>query len=113
MPVGFEQHEWSRVQGSRQARAVRPSATAWRTSSSATGIAKMLRQFERTICQAGTLGGGNHFIEICLDEEQRVWVMLHSGSRGIGNVIGRYLSPPRRRTCGVTSCSCRTRTWRT
>lgn len=37
----------------------------------------------------GTLGGGNHFIEICLDEEDRVWVMLHSGSRGIGNAIGR------------------------
>ncbi len=37
----------------------------------------------------GTLGGGNHFIEVCLDEEERVWVMLHSGSRGIGNAIGR------------------------
>jgi tRNA-splicing ligase RtcB len=40
--------------------------------------------------QMGTLGGGNHFIEICLDESQRVWVMLHSGSRGIGNAIGTY-----------------------
>ena len=40
--------------------------------------------------QIGTLGGGNHFIEICLDEEDRVWIMLHSGSRGIGNKIGRY-----------------------
>lgn len=40
--------------------------------------------------QMGTLGGGNHFIEVCLDEAQRVWVMLHSGSRGIGNAIGRY-----------------------
>jgi tRNA-splicing ligase RtcB len=38
----------------------------------------------------GTLGGGNHFVEVCLDEEQRVWVMLHSGSRGIGNKIGTY-----------------------
>lgn len=38
----------------------------------------------------GTLGTGNHFVEICLDEEQRVWVMLHSGSRGIGNRIGTY-----------------------
>jgi len=38
--------------------------------------------------QIGTLGGGNHFIEICLDTENRVWVMLHSGSRGIGNQIG-------------------------
>lgn len=38
----------------------------------------------------GTLGTGNHFIEICLDEADRVWVMLHSGSRGIGNAIGSY-----------------------
>ncbi len=36
----------------------------------------------------GTLGTGNHFIEVCLDEEERVWFMLHSGSRGIGNAIG-------------------------
>lgn len=38
----------------------------------------------------GTLGTGNHFIEICLDEADRVWVMLHSGSRGAGNKIGQY-----------------------
>lgn len=38
----------------------------------------------------GTLGTGNHFIELCLDEEARVWVMLHSGSRGIGNAIGSF-----------------------
>ncbi|MFJ1267283.1 RtcB family protein [Legionella lytica] len=38
----------------------------------------------------GTLGGGNHFIEICLDEYQDVWFMLHSGSRGIGNAIGTH-----------------------
>ena len=37
-----------------------------------------------------TLGTGNHFIEICLDEADRVWVMLHSGSRGVGNRIGSY-----------------------
>ncbi|SMC29671.1 tRNA-splicing ligase RtcB [Andreprevotia lacus DSM 23236] len=36
----------------------------------------------------GTLGTGNHFIEVCLDEENRVWFMLHSGSRGVGNAIG-------------------------
>jgi tRNA-splicing ligase RtcB len=40
--------------------------------------------------QVGTLGGGNHFIELCLDEEDRVWIMLHSGSRGTGNMIGTY-----------------------
>lgn len=38
----------------------------------------------------GTLGTGNHFIEICLDESDHVWVMLHSGSRGAGNTIGQY-----------------------
>ncbi len=38
----------------------------------------------------GTLGTGNHFVEICLDEDQRVWFMLHSGSRGVGNAIGTY-----------------------
>ncbi|MEZ4491042.1 MAG: RtcB family protein [Cyanobacteriota/Melainabacteria group bacterium] len=38
----------------------------------------------------GTLGTGNHFIEICLDEDDAVWIMLHSGSRGVGNRIGRY-----------------------
>ena len=40
--------------------------------------------------QIGTLGGGNHFIELCLDESDAVWVMLHSGSRGTGNLIGTY-----------------------
>jgi tRNA-splicing ligase RtcB len=38
----------------------------------------------------GTLGTGNHFIEVCLDEENQVWIMLHSGSRGVGNRIGSY-----------------------
>lgn len=54
-------------------------------------IAKMLKKPHETWSeQLGTLGSGNHFIEICLDENQEVWVMLHSGSRGIGNTIGRY-----------------------
>ena len=38
----------------------------------------------------GTLGTGNHFVEVCLDGSDRVWVMLHSGSRGVGNRIGSY-----------------------
>ncbi len=44
----------------------------------------------RSLNHLGTLGTGNHFIEVCLDEGDRVWVMLHSGSRGVGNRIGRY-----------------------
>lgn len=43
-----------------------------------------------TLMHLGTLGTGNHFIELCLDQDQRVWVMLHSGSRGVGNAIGRF-----------------------
>lgn len=42
----------------------------------------------KVFCQLGTLGGGNHFIELCLDESDQVWVMLHSGSRNIGKTIG-------------------------
>lgn len=41
-----------------------------------------------SVVQLGTLGSGNHFIEVCLDLDNRVWAMLHSGSRGVGNVIG-------------------------
>lgn len=43
-----------------------------------------------TFNHLGTLGTGNHFVEVCLDTEGRVWVMLHSGSRGVGNKIGSY-----------------------
>ena len=38
----------------------------------------------------GTLGTGNHFLEVCLDQRDRVWLMLHSGSRGVGNAIGSH-----------------------
>jgi tRNA-splicing ligase RtcB (3'-phosphate/5'-hydroxy nucleic acid ligase) len=51
---------------------------------------RMNRLQETWGLQLGTLGGGNHFIELCLDEAEQVWLMLHSGSRGIGNTIGTY-----------------------
>ena len=55
-------------------------------------ILKKHKRIQRTAFakQLGTLGGGNHFIELCLDEVDRVWVMLHSGSRGTGNILGTY-----------------------
>ncbi len=54
-------------------------------------IAKMQKNINRNwIRQLGTLGGGNHFIELCIDENDDIWVMLHSGSRGVGNAIGCY-----------------------
>jgi len=49
--------------------------------------------------QLGTLGGGNHFIEICFDEDENVWLMLHSGSRGIGNRIGQHFIAKAKTTC--------------
>ena len=47
---------------------------------------------QQTVNHMGTLGTGNHFVEVCLDENQHVWVMLHSGSRGVGNRIGTYFT---------------------
>jgi len=92
VPVGFEQHAFDKVRGSARARVGRPlNDRLDRIVARHKGIMKMQHKFAQTwICQLGTLGGGNHFIELCIDEEQRVWIMLHSGSRGIGNVIGRY-----------------------
>jgi tRNA-splicing ligase RtcB len=51
---------------------------------------KIQQAADRAYKHIGTLGTGNHFVEVCLDENQQVWVMLHSGSRGIGNRIGSY-----------------------
>ncbi len=51
---------------------------------------KLLHKRVNSERHLGTLGTGNHFIEICVDEAQQVWVMLHSGSRGIGNRIGTF-----------------------
>lgn len=92
VPVGFAQHDSSKVKGSQHARTARTLAQRLDAIvDKHPGLAKMQRRFAETwMCQLGTLGGGNHFIELCLDEAQRVWVMLHSGSRGIGNVMGRY-----------------------
>ena len=51
---------------------------------------EFLPNFTRFENQVGTLGGGNHFIELCLDENETIWATLHSGSRGIGNKIGNF-----------------------
>jgi len=102
VPVGFEQHERSRIRGSAHARQGRRLADRLDAIVSRhPGVKKMQRHFDTTwLCQLGTLGGGNHFIELCLDETERVWVMLHSGSRGIGNAIGRYFIAAARKDMG-------------
>ena len=53
-------------------------------------LLKAFGKFSKWVNQLGTLGGGNHFIEVCLDEANQVWLMLHSGSRGIGNALASY-----------------------
>ena len=76
---------WSRV----------PTSTteAWKTLSPvyATLVDKHAKLGQgNDVNQLGTLGTGNHFIEVCLDERDKVWFMLHSGSRGVGNRIGSF-----------------------
>ena len=83
IPVGFAAHP----------DAVRPEETRLRAQ-----LEELLEGFDeldpsvkdlrgRAAKQLGTLGGGNHFIELCVDTEQRVWLMLHSGSRNIGKTL--------------------------
>ena len=52
-------------------------------------VAASDKLWRRTCSQFGTLGSGNHFVEVCLDEDDRVWMVLHSGSRGVGNEIAK------------------------
>lgn len=77
-------------------------AHRWRDS----GLEEGLKRIEarhpairgaNSFAHLGTLGSGNHFVELCLDEEDRVWVMLHSGSRGVGNRIGTFFIEKTRR----------------
>jgi tRNA-splicing ligase RtcB (3'-phosphate/5'-hydroxy nucleic acid ligase) len=85
VPVGFGQHDEPDARDARSfARPLR------RILQKHPGIEKRIGRNSHWALQLGTLGGGNHFIEVCLDEAGRVWVMLHSGSRGIGNAIGTY-----------------------
>lgn len=62
-----------------------PEARAWMSKDAHGGLSAA--QEKKAAEQLGTLGSGNHFLEIDLDEEDRVWVVLHSGSRGIGNQL--------------------------
>jgi tRNA-splicing ligase RtcB len=59
--------------------------------SSFAGLAKGVQAFGgRAVLQLGSLGGGNHFIEVCLDTAGCVWLMLHSGSRGVGHALAEF-----------------------
>ena len=78
IPVGFNQHRGALD-------VVRALERLW---SAFPGLTREVQDLQgKAMRQCGTLGGGNHFIEVCLDEAQRVWLMLHSGSRNIGKVL--------------------------
>ena len=82
IPVGFQSHK-SLQRGVEQ-------WNRWGDAKKCAGMdATLLKKAQH---QLGTLGGGNHFIEVCLDEDNAVWVMLHSGSRNVGNTLaGRHI----------------------
>ena len=87
VPVGRDQHKESRALTD----AAKPFGRELRRIlDKHPQIEKRFPRAQNWVYQMGTLGGGNHFIEVCLDEANNVWVMLHSGSRGIGNAIGTY-----------------------
>ncbi len=87
VPVGFKQHDEEDATGFAFAPFEKKLKKIMQRHP---GVAKRVGKNSSWVRQMGTLGGGNHFIEVCLDEAGRVWVMLHSGSRGIGNAIGTY-----------------------
>ncbi len=87
VPVGRAQHADNRV----LVDAVKPFEPGLkRLTDRHPELLKSFGKFSKWINQMGSLGGGNHFIEVCLDEADQVWVMLHSGSRGIGNAIADH-----------------------
>jgi len=95
IPVGFNMHKRDAV----------PNSTIRFLSTGLSAIwdkhpklkSKQKKPYQTWVRQLATLGGGNHFIELCIDENDDVWVMLHSGSRGVGNAIGQYFIEMARR----------------
>lgn len=98
IPVGFGQHETaSKLQNNAWSGLDADFKRICDKHKKITKMAKSLN--DKVLAQMGTLGGGNHFVELCLDENSDVWIMLHSGSRGVGNVIGRYFIEQAREEC--------------
>ncbi|MFI7421936.1 RtcB family protein [Nonomuraea sp. NPDC049684] len=88
VPVGFQHHKRpvdpAKVHGMRTA----GWAEFWREFDDLAPAVRARR--ERAEAQMGTLGGGNHFLEVCADDEGWVWVVLHSGSRNIGKELAEH-----------------------
>jgi tRNA-splicing ligase RtcB len=92
VPVGFNFHKDTLVpKGSRAALGLVKRMKELEARYPKLRIIERMGRFDqaRMWRQLGSLGGGNHFIEVCLDAENAVWIMLHSGSRNVGNTIGQ------------------------
>ncbi|MCM8857961.1 MAG: RtcB family protein [Candidatus Thiodiazotropha sp.] len=100
IPVGFNQHKKDPVKRS-TVNALNVELERIMDKHPAITRMQGKKPYLTWVRQLGTLGGGNHFIEICLDENKDVWIMLHSGSRGIGNIIGRYFINLAKKDMGV------------
>jgi len=79
VPVGFNQHEH-----------IKNKDIFINLSSVPTFLINEEKIYKKSFHQMGTLGGGNHFIEVCQDTENNAWVMLHSGSRNVGKTLADY-----------------------
>jgi len=99
VPVGFNSHRAPLRPGEQGAGSLERRIEGLAGRYDALRIMDRVGKFDedRMWRQLGTLGGGNHFIELCLDEDDRVWVMLHSGSRNVGNTIGEVAISTARR----------------
>jgi tRNA-splicing ligase RtcB len=79
IPVGFNENK-----------DIEKSVTNWQSWSHFKELHRGVQDLKgKAMRQMGSLGGGNHFLEVCIDTENQVWLMLHSGSRNIGNVLAQ------------------------
>mgnify|MGYP006196174447 CR=1 FL=1 len=62
----------------------------WPDAQASDLISRSQKLWHKATTQFGSLGSGNHFVEVCLDERDVVWVVLHSGSRGVGNLVAKH-----------------------
>ena len=80
VPVGFNQNK-----------EVEKTVTNWQGWQEFSHLHSGVQRLEgKAMKQLGSLGGGNHFVEVCLDTDNQVWLMLHSGSRHIGNMLAQH-----------------------
>jgi tRNA-splicing ligase RtcB len=84
IPVGFNHHS------KKQDEALMPSFGNTAKGDESFNYPVVWREYESALKQIGTLGGGNHFIEIQKDTDNNVWIMIHSGSRNIGKQVADY-----------------------